>query len=270
MIKMIKIMKKSKFLSLILMASALLIMVTIYPNISNVKAETQSGVYVYTSCGGTISANGTSLTGGTTYNYTSGSSVTFTATPISTCNFLCWEYASSSGAQISTTNPLVYTVPSIESAVQALFIPKVNTTLTQSSSGTGTAPFDVPISIGGTTTPAAATYTNYTIGSVVDFTANAQSGFKFLYWLVPAATSDAVNIVTSSTLAFKVTSSACAIQAFFIPTSSSVTLPAITTVSEFSAGAALIVAIALVIVAFATYAFRKKAELGAPYDSGRC
>jgi len=256
---MVRILKKSKFFLLIVIASVLLV-AAVYPNIPKANAQSTVGVYVYTSCGGTISANGASLSGGTTYNYTSGSSVTFTANPLSTCNFLCWEYASSSGADISTSNPLVYTVPSVTSAIQALFIPKANTTLSSSSTQTGTAPFDVPISIGGTTTPAAGTYTSYTIGSVVDFTANAQKDFRFLYWVVPAASSDAVNIVTSSTIAFKVTANACAIQAFFVPSTSTITLPKITTVNEFSSIAEVFLAVALVIVASATYVYRRKTK----------
>jgi len=241
-----------------MLTTSALLLTTMCLNIPITKAQAQSSVYIYTSCGGTISENGATITGGKTYNYTIGSSVTFTATPLSTCKFLCWEYASSSGAQTSTENPLVYTVPSVESAVQALFIPSVNTTLASSSSQTGTAPFEVPISIGGTTTPAAGIYSNYTIGTVVDFTANAQSGFRFLYWVVPAASSDAENIVTSNTLDFKVTSNACAIQAFFIPTSSTITLPAVTTVNEFSRLAAILTVAALAMAAFATYIFRRK------------
>ncbi|HUJ84536.1 MAG TPA: hypothetical protein VLV84_02910 [Candidatus Acidoferrales bacterium] len=248
-----------KFLVLIVLA-LIILLVPLNLNIPSVKAQAIEGVYIYTSCGGTMSANGVSLSGGTTYNYTNGAAVTFTATALSGSKFLYWEYSSSSGTSTSTKNPLVYTIPSSESAVQAMFIPTVNSTLTSSSSQTGTAPFEVPISIGGTTTPAAAIYTNYTIGTVVTFVANANSGFKFLYWLIPAATQNQVSIVTSNTLAFKVTANACAIQAFFEPTSSNITLPTITTVNEFSSVTTIIITAILIMVAFGTYISARKAK----------
>ena len=249
----------SKFLALIVLVSVLLL-VAVNLNISSVKAQTTESVDVYTSCGGTISANGSTLTGGTLYNYTSGASVTFTATPLSGCKFLYWEYGSPSSPSTSTDNQLVYTVPSVASAIQAMFIPTVNSSLATSSSQLATAPFDVPMSIGGTTTPSAAIYTNYTIGSVVNFVATASSGFKFLYWLVPSATGNQVSIVTSNTFAFKVTANACAIQAYFEPTTSNITLPTLTTINEFSSSTAIITALLMVIVAFGTYAYSRKTK----------
>ena len=228
------------------------------PNVSNVKAQTQSSVYLYTSVGGTVSSGGTNLTGDNSYNYTNGASVTFTANPDPGCKFLFWAYASPSGVNTSTDNPFVYNISSTECAIQAMFIPNANTSIASSSSQTGTAPFDVPRSLGGTTTPAAGIYTNYTIGQVVSFTANSGSGFKFLYWLVPAASGGAVSIVTSETLAFNVTANACAIQAFFIPTNSNIPLPSIPPVDEFSSATTLIVTAILVTVAFGTYRYTRK------------
>ncbi len=254
-----KNLKYSKFLALIVLVSVLLL-AAVNLNIPSVKAQTTESVYVYTSCGGTISANGASLTGGSTYNYTSGASVTFTATPTSGCKLLYWEYASKSATGTSTNNPFVFTIPSIASAIQAMFIPTVNSSVASSSSQTGTAPFDVLISIGGTTTPAAAIYSNYTIGSVINFAATAGNGFKFMYWLVPAATGNQVSILTSNTFAFKVTANACAVQAYFEPTTSNITLPTITTVNEFSSATAIITALVLVIVAFGTYAYSRKTK----------
>lgn len=244
----------------LVLGTLMILLVATNPGILTVKAQTQDSVYVYTSVGGTVSANGTSLTGGNSYNYADGASVNFTATSNTGFQFLCWEYAASSGTNTSTDNPFVYTISSAECAIQAMFVPSVNTTLSSSSSQTGTAPFEVPMSIGGTTTPAAGTYDNYTIGTVVNFTATAGNGFKFLYWLVPTASGDAVNIVTSNTLAFNVTDNACAVQAFFIPTSSTVTLPTITTINEFSTAATIIVALALVAVAFGTYAYKRRTK----------
>ena len=236
----------------------MLLVVAINPNISSVKAQTQDSVYVYTSVGGTISSGGTNLTGGNSYNYTNGQAVAFTANPDPGCKFLFWAYASPSGVNTSTDNPFVYNISSTECAIQAMFIPNVNTPISASSGQTGTAPFEVPISLGGTTTPAAGIYTNYSIGQVVSFTATPGTGFKFLYWLVPAATGGAVNIVTSNTLDFNVTANACAIQAFFVPTNSNITLPSIPLVNEFSSAATIIVVAILVIVAFGTYRYTRK------------
>lgn len=217
-------------------------------------------MYVYTSVGGTISSGGTNLTGDNSYNYTNGQAVTFTANPDSGCKFLFWAYASSSGTNTSTDNPLVYTISSTECAIQAMFIPNTNTSIASTSSQTGTAPFDVPISLGGTTTPATGIYTNYSVGQVVSFTANPGNGFRFLYWLVPAATGGAVSIVTSNILEFNVSANACAIQAFFAPTSSNITLPSIPTVPEFSSAIIVLVIAILVIVAFGTYRYNKKTK----------
>ena len=219
-------------------------------------------MHVYTSCGGTISADGTSLTGGIDYNYINGASVNFTASPIDGFNFLCWEYASASGPNISTDNPFVYTISSTESEIQAMFIPTVNASLSFGTTQTVTSPFDVLTSIGGTTFPAAGTYTNYTIGSVVTFVADAANNFKLLYWLVPAA-SGGSTIITSNSFAFDVTANACALQAYFIPTSSSLTLltarssTSTPKVIEFSSAAVIIMVTALVIASFGTYWIRK-------------
>lgn len=240
------------------LTAALLLIMAINPAISTVGAQTKDSVYIYTSVGGTISSEGTNLTGGTSYNYTNGQAVTFTATPDSGCKFLFWSYASTSGTNTSTDNPFVYNISSTECALQAMFIPNSNNSLASSSSQTGAAPFDVPISLGGTTTPATGIYTNYNIGQIVSFTATPGTGFKFLYWLVPAATGGEVSIVTSETFNFNVTANACAIQAFFAPTSSNITLPSIPTVNEFSLTTTILVTMILVIVAFGTYSYKRR------------
>jgi len=248
----------SNFLVLILAMSALLLL-TVNPYMATVKAQTQDSVYVYTSCGGTVSAAGTDITGGSTYNFTSGATITFSATPLAGFKFLCWDYAASSGSQTSTKNPFPYTISQTECAIQAMFIPDVNASLSSTSSQTGAAPFDVLASMGGTTTPGAATYTTYTIGTVVSFTANPLTGFKFLYWLVPAAAGGS-SVSTDSTLAFNVTANACALQAYFIPTTSSVRLPTIKQVDEFSSVVEIIAATILVIITFGAYAHSRRSK----------
>ena len=246
-----------KVFALILLTSALLIL-AINPSIPRVKATTQDSLYVYTSCGGTMAADGTNLTGGSTYTYANGTAITFTAFPITGCTLLCWEVATASGAITSTTNPFIYTISSSEAAIQALYLPTVNASLTSTSTKTGTVAFDVLISVGELQlVPAAGVYTNYTIGSVVSFTATAGSGFKFLYWIIPSASGGA-SVSTDNPLSYKITANTgCGIQAMFIPTSSTVTLPKISTINEFSSATAIIMVTALVIVAFGTYAYTR-------------
>ncbi|MGO8805828.1 MAG: InlB B-repeat-containing protein [Candidatus Bathyarchaeia archaeon] len=259
----------SKFLALFLLTSVL-ILISVNSNLQTVKAQGTDSVYLYESCGGIVSASGATLTGGTTYNYTAGSTVTFTATPLAQFKFLCWDYANSTGAATSTNDPFNYKITSTGCAIQPMFVPDINASLAQSTSQTGQSPFDVLISIGGTTSPGAAIYTNYSIGDIATFTAKPADGFKFLYWLVPAAKGGSA-VSTDNPLKFNVTAEACAVQGYFIPQSSSVTLPSITsvsssspsptpTVNEFSSAAEIMVGAVLVLVAFGTIVYVKRKE----------
>jgi len=207
-----------------LFSMLMLTLIAINTSLPTVKAQGTAGVYVYESCGGTVSAGGTNLTGGKTYNYTSGSTVTFTATPLNGFTLLCWLYTNSTGTATTTNNPFNYKITSVECAIQPLFVPTVNASLAQTTSQTGPSPFEVLISTGGTTSPGAAVYTNYSIGDIATFAANAGQGFKFLYWLVPAAKGGSA-VSTANPLKFNVTAEACAVQAYFIPESSNIKLP---------------------------------------------
>jgi len=243
--------------ALILLTSALL-MVVINSNIPGVKAATQDSIYVSTSIGGTVSAGGTNLTGGTSYNYDNDTAVTFQATNSTGFEFLNWEYASSSGGVTSTVNPLTFTVNASSYGIEAMFIPTSNAT-SSSSSLTGTADVDLLTSIGGSTVPASGAYTNYTIGTIASFNEVAGTGFKFLYWIVSCTPGTFTS--TANTLTFNLTSSNFfAIQAMFVPTSSTLSLPTPTPINEFSSATAIIIATVLAIVAFGTYTFTKKAK----------
>lgn len=248
-----------KVFSLILLTSALLL--TIGANIASVKAQTQDSVFAYTTLGGTISANGSTLTGGSTTTYGDGSTISFSATASSGFKFLCWEYAGASGAITSTTNPLSYTISTSEIAIEAIFIPTTSTTPT--TTGSGSASVDLFPSIGGTTDPAGASapYNNYTIGATDTFTQTPGDGFKFLCWI--SQTSTASTLSTNSPFSLEITDSNVALQALWIPTSSTVTLPSASpspTVPEYSNVAAIVVALALAAVAFGTYAYRRKTK----------
>ncbi len=245
--------KNLKVFTLILLTSALLIVATN----PSVKAATQDSVYVYTSLGGSISTMGATLTGGTSYNFEDGTAVTLNATAGTGFQFLCWEVVSASGANTSTANPLVYTPDVANSAIQAMFIPTSNAT--ESSTSSGSATIDILSSVGGSTNPVAATYTNYTVGTTNNFQAIPGSGFQFLYWI--AVSANGANTYTSDTVALNVTANSCGIQAMFVPTSSTVSLPTPTpAVDEFSSAMVTILAIALVSVAFGTFAITRKAK----------
>ena len=241
-----------KVLSLIILTSMLLI-TTI--GAASVKADTQPTVYVYNSQGGDIAANGTKLTPSTNYNYTSGETVTYTPIAGDGFAFLCWDWISGSTPVTSTNNTLTEILSSSDAcAIQALFVPISNAT--QTATGSGSASVTALLSAGGTTSPSggsgSAQYTNYTIGSSASFTATASSDFKFLYWLVVSA--QGRSYYTTSTVDLTIPTSAIAVQAFFIPTASTVTIP------EFSSVVIAVLAIALVISALGTFAYTKKSK----------
>jgi hypothetical protein len=248
--------KNFKVFTLILLTSMLLL-VAVIPNVP-VKAATTDAVYVYSTIGGTIAGNGTALTGGSSPTYANGAVVAFTETPSSGFQFLNWIYINgTTGATTSTSTKLTTTITQKTCAIEAMFLPTTNAT--QTTTGTGTATIDIYFSAGGTTVPASPkTYTDYTIGTSSTFTAVPSSGFKFLYWVLATST---VTTYTSAALTLKIPAGTCAMQAFFVPTSSSVTLPTPTPkINEFSTATTIILVLALVIVAFGTYAYTKKAK----------
>ncbi len=243
--------KNFKAFALIFLTSALLIVATS----PSVKAATQDSVYIYTSLGGSISTMGATLPGGTSYNFENGTVVDLNATAGSGFQFLCWEVVSASGATTSTDNPLAYTPDVASSAIQAMFIPTSNAT--ESSTSSGSATIDILASIGGETNPSTGTYTNYTTGTTNNFQAVPGSGFQFLYWIVVSA--NGANTYTSDTVALDVTANSCGLQAMFVPTSSTVSLPTPTpAVPEYSSAVAGILVVMLVAVAFGTFAVTRR------------
>ena len=255
--------KNFKVLALILLTSALLI-TAISTEVPMAKAATSDSVYVYTTLGGTITANGATVTGGSSPTYDNGTVVSFTAVPSAAdFTFLGWVYINGAAAS-STVNPLSFTISAKSCAVEAMFQPTTNAT--QTSTGSGQATIALYFSAGGTTVPASGTgtgtsgtYTNYTVGTSSTFTAVPASDFKFLYWMIATST---VSTYTSTALTLKVPENTCVMQAFFVPTSSTVTLSPTPTpkVDEFSSAIALVTALALVAVAFGTYTYTKKAK----------
>ena len=253
-------MKKTKNIVLALLLTSAILLASI--NLSSVMAQTTNSTYVYDSIGGTVAANGNAVTGGTSVATNTNENAEFTATAQSGFEFLAWEYATAAGGCTDTNNPASINI-TVDGAIQALFIPSTNTTAT--SSETGGATVIIYNSIGGETSPAGtappATYTNYNIGDVATFTTAPGAGFKFLYWIVATSTA---NYYTSSTLDLPIMESTVVMQAVFIPTDSSVTLPGqpvpTPTVPEFSGIIVAAILVALVAVAVGTFAYSKKAK----------
>ena len=226
---MLKNTKGLKVFALIMLTSMLLIVAAV-PN--NVKAATTNTVTVFASCAG-VTVPASNDTGPyATYTYTSGSTQTFTATPATGFQFLCWVIAGASGSETSTTNPLDYALTQ-DVAIQAVFIPSgapPATTTPTTTPATDSVTFFT--SVGGTTSPSgqsdSASYvtTSYTAGSTQTFTATPGTGYKLLCWEIVYANGGTTS--TDSSLSFVVDQDV-AVQAFFIPTNSTVTLPSATT-----------------------------------------
>jgi len=245
-----------------LLVSSLLILAS-SASVSTVKAATTTSVFLYITEGAqTVTANGTTMSQGASTTFTSGNTETFKVTPFSGFTFLCFVYADSSGSVTSTDNPFPKTL-SGACSLEAVCIPTSNSTAT--TSGSGSATIVVFAAIGGTTDPAGSTnathsYSGYTIGHSTTLTQTPGTNFKFLCWMVQVTSA---NVYTSSSLTFTPAASGTAIQAIWIPTSSSVTLPAASPtptpkVDEFSSLVVAVLAIALVACAFGTYAYAKK------------
>jgi hypothetical protein len=141
-------------------------------------------------------------------------------------------------------------------------------------SGSGTATVSTLLTAGGNTEPevpsgkTAGTYTNYTVGSSYPFktwsgtstAGTAGTGFKFLYWLTATTVGSTTtyNIYTSDPENIKLASDSVAIQAYFVASSSSVTLPTI--INEFSNASVALLAVVLVAIALGTYAYTRRAK----------
>ena len=250
-----KTFKNLGVLALILLTATLLI-VTI--STTSVKAASSPTLYVYNSQGGNIDANGTQLTVSTVYTYTSGDVIKFTPVPGTGFTFLCWDWISGTTPTTSTATTLTETLTAgVSCAIQAMFIPTTNATQTVTGSGKATVVMLLPA--GGTTSPASGssttsstTYTSYTIGQTSTFTATATSGYKFLYWIVVSA--QGRTDYTTSTIDLTIPASEIAVQAFFVPTTSTVVI------NEYSAAAVALLAVALAASALGAYAYKKRAK----------
>jgi hypothetical protein len=252
--------KTSKTLKILVftLLTAALLMTVISSSVPSVKAQGTDTVVVFASVGGTTDP----IAG--TYSYADGSTQTFTATAGDGFILQNWEVATAAGAYSTTDNPLVLTLNESGYAIQANFAPiifmgPINVTLNTSTD----AIVVVVGGVGGTVSPAPGTYALANATSL-NLTATPDSGWTFNHWVIagtplshgayaftdtPTNTPYNVNHGYGNTYSY---------QPVFSPISTS-TSPT-PKVNEFSTASAIIIAAILVIVAFGTYAYTRRAK----------
>lgn len=219
---------------------------------SIVNAQTTGEIDVIPSVGGSTDPTGT-----TTYD--DGTVVTLTATPGDGFTFANWQIVTSAGGIEDLNNPTTLTVSGgVTYAVQAIFTP-IQTPpganpVTAANRATAAIIVVLP-GVGGTTSPQAGTYALQNAASTT-LTATANSGFVFDHWVIGGSP------LTHGAYAFTDT-----------PTNNPYTVdhgygntytyqpvfkPIGSTIPEFSTAATIVVALALVAIAFGTYAYKRK------------
>lgn len=152
--------------------------------IPSVKAQGDATVIV------TSFAGGVTTPPAGTYTYSSGASVSISASSLSSgLYFSSWEISNNTSSSVEdiTTNPLVftatggvtYTVQPVFGPLNTVYTPPLAPTVNQ----TGMAVVVVVASVGGTTTPGPGTYTLANATSLT-LTAIPNSGWKFDNWVI--------------------------------------------------------------------------------------
>jgi hypothetical protein len=247
--------KKTKVFALIFILSAVLITAAA-SNISSVKAQSQGSITMFAATGGS-----TDPAAGTT-KYDAGSVVTLTATPGPGFLFTEWDIVTAAGGTVDTNNPTTLTVASgTDYGVDPVF-----TVIQQALPSAPTTDYShaaivvVLAAVGGSTTPAPGTYALANAANF-DLKATPSTGFVFDHWVIggsltghgaysftdtPTNNPYNVNHGYGSTYSYQ--------PVFRLTSAPSPTVP------EYSNVAAIVVALALVAVAFGTYAFRRKTK----------
>jgi len=227
--------------------------------VSTISAQNTATVIVLEATGGT-----TDVTGTTTY--ADGTIVTITATPSDQNSaFNSWIVSSDAGDSYnSLDNPLTFTVAAgVTYAVQPLF-DQVQPIPGQPipSDLSHAAIVVILASGGGTTSPAPGTYA-LADAAAFNLKATPNSGWQFSHWVIagpnlshggypftatPTDNPYNVNHGYGNTYSY---------QPVFTPVGSTEPTP---TVPEFSSLATIIVALALVAIAFGTYTFRRRTK----------
>ncbi|MGO8806242.1 MAG: InlB B-repeat-containing protein [Candidatus Bathyarchaeia archaeon] len=256
---MSKTTKNLKILALFLLTSGLFI-AALNSCVPNVKAQGTDTVVVFSSIGGTTDPDVGS------YNYSDGSTQTFTATAGDGFIFQNWEIATASGSYSDTDNPLSLTLNETQYAIQAnfqtvVFTGPVNVTLNMATD----AIVVVLGAVGGTVSPTPGTYA-LASATTLNLVATPASGWIFSHWVIggspmnhgaysftdtPTDNPYNVNHGYGNTYTY---------QAVFTPVSSSTSPTPTSTVPEYSSAAAVLVAAILLVVAFGVFSYSKKAR----------
>ena len=249
-------MVKSKKIFVLTLIASLLVVAAFAGTIS---AQSQGTANILDSIGGT-----TDPAAGT-HTYNDGTSVTLTATPDVTSVFTNWIISTDAGSSVVTENPV--TLPVVAGTtydIQAVFTPLLPPTgVTSLPTNLATAAIVVVLAgAGGTTTPAPGTYA-LADATALELKATPSSGWQFSHWVIagpnlshggypftatPTDNPYNVNHGYGNTFSY---------QPVFIPVGSTEPTP---TVPEFSSLATIIVALALIAIAFGTYTFRRRAK----------
>lgn len=222
-----------------------------------VKAQANGSITMFAAGGGsTDPAAGTQ-------SYPAGTVVSLTATAGPGFLFVEWDIVTSAGGTVDSNNPTTLTVAAgTDYAIDPVFNVIQQAIPTAPTTNFNTAAIVVVLAaVGGTTTPVAGTYALANAASF-NIQANAASGFTFDHWVIggsPMNHGAYAFTDTPTTNPYNVNhgyGNTYTYQAVFKPTGST-TSP---TVPEYSSVAAIIVALALVAVAFGTYAFKRKTK----------
>jgi hypothetical protein len=260
-----RFLKNFKVFALILLISALFL-----PAISSVKAQGQDTVNILPSVGGT-----TDPTDGT-YNYNDGIDITLTATPAVGYEFVSWTVSSTSATNTATDNPFTFTVTDSSYSIQAIFNPISFIAPASVSSPNNAIVVILAAGTGGTTNPNPGTYA-IADASQLKLTATANSGYKFVYWVISgndvnAGHGDFPYTLTPTDNPYTVGHGYGATyyyQPVFVPVNSNVTTPTPTpasggTIMGISTDTAIIIALAvvlvIVLVAFGAFAYMKRGK----------
>ncbi len=222
---------------------------------SLVKAQSQATVDVLASVGGSTDPAASS----TPYSYDDGTVVNLTATAGEGFIFVNWDIVTASGGTTDMNNPTTLTVSGgVTYAIQAVFAPIETAPGTSpvAAANLATAAIVVVLpSIGGTTSPVAGTYALQNAASTT-LTATPASGFTFDHWVIGGSplTHGAYSFTDTPTdNPYTVDhgyGNTYTYQAVFTPVGS--------TVPEFPGAAVVVLALALVAVAFGTFAIKRK------------
>ena len=252
---MINSKKNLKVFALIFILSAFV--VTGAASYITVKAQTNGSITVFAAAGGS-----TEPAAGTT-SYSAGTVVTLTATAGPGFVFTEWDIVTAAGGTVDLNNPTTLTVASgTDYAIDPVFTVIQQAIPSAPVTNFNTAATVVILSgVGGTTTPSAGTYALANAASF-DIKATASTGFTFDHWVIGGTPMDHGAYSFTATPAdnpYNVNhgyGNTYTYQPVFKPTGST-TSP---TVPEYSSVAAIVVALALVAVAFGTIAYKRKTK----------